>query len=162
MAADARLQATSRRICAGCGEVYNVLHCPPKTDGVCDKCSGKVVQRDDDTEAAVDRRLDHLVVHIEIVGGIAIDDAVARHEHLYRLDAIVALPLDELAHLARVGGNLHETAFVSEAAGRGDHRPGRDDAWPRQLAAIDQHATDGTVWVTVVIGKADAHHRAVI
>ncbi|MBI4059961.1 MAG: nucleoside monophosphate kinase [Elusimicrobia bacterium] len=50
-------RAASRRICANCGEVYNVLSRPPKADGVCDKCSGKVVQRDDDSEATAAKRL---------------------------------------------------------------------------------------------------------
>ena len=48
---------TSRRICSGCGEVYNAISRPTKVDGVCDKCSGKVVQRDDDSEATAQKRL---------------------------------------------------------------------------------------------------------
>jgi adenylate kinase len=31
---------------------------PPKVEGVCDKCGGKVVQRDDETEEAISNRLD--------------------------------------------------------------------------------------------------------
>ena len=31
---------------------------PPSTEGVCDVCGGRVVQRDDDTEEAVGRRLE--------------------------------------------------------------------------------------------------------
>lgn len=48
---------TSRRICTGCGEVYNVISRPTAVDGVCDKCSGKVVQREDDSEATAQKRL---------------------------------------------------------------------------------------------------------
>lgn len=48
---------TSRRTCAKCGEVYSVISRPPKADGVCDKCSGQVVQREDDTEATAAKRL---------------------------------------------------------------------------------------------------------
>ncbi len=47
----------SRRTCAGCGEVYNVISRPPKAAGVCDKCSGQVVQREDDSEATSAKRL---------------------------------------------------------------------------------------------------------
>jgi|CXWL01.1.fsa_nt_gi adenylate kinase len=47
----------SRRTCASCGEVYNILSRPTKVDGVCDKCSGKVVQREDDSEATSAKRL---------------------------------------------------------------------------------------------------------
>lgn len=48
---------TSRRVCAKCGEVFNLLSMPPKAPGKCDKCGGAVVQRDDDTQATVTRRL---------------------------------------------------------------------------------------------------------
>lgn len=47
----------SRRTCANCGEVYNVISRATKVEGVCDKCSGKVVQREDDSEATAARRL---------------------------------------------------------------------------------------------------------
>lgn len=47
----------SRRICAKCGEVYNVLTKPPKNDNKCDICGGDVVQREDDSEATAKKRL---------------------------------------------------------------------------------------------------------
>jgi adenylate kinase len=46
-----------RRVCEDCGTTYHV-HAPPKDDWTCDVCGGKVVQRDDDTEEAVMRRLE--------------------------------------------------------------------------------------------------------
>ena len=49
---------TTRRTCEDCGEIYNVKSNPPKVEGVCDKCGGNVVQRDDETEEAISRRLD--------------------------------------------------------------------------------------------------------
>jgi adenylate kinase len=49
---------TTRRTCTGCGEIYNVKSNPPKTEGVCDKCGGDVVQRDDETEEAISNRLE--------------------------------------------------------------------------------------------------------
>ena len=54
---EAVLRMTSRRICAGCGEVYNTLKFPPKAEGVCDKCGGKVIQREDDAEATCRKRI---------------------------------------------------------------------------------------------------------
>ena len=48
----------SRRVCTSCGLNYSV-DAPPKDDWSCDHCGGEVVQRDDDTEAAIGRRLDH-------------------------------------------------------------------------------------------------------
>lgn len=47
---------SSRRVCSNCGAIYSVSS-PPATPGVCDKCGGEVVQRDDDTEASVRKRL---------------------------------------------------------------------------------------------------------
>ncbi|MBR5227579.1 MAG: nucleoside monophosphate kinase [Clostridia bacterium] len=49
---------TTRRVCKGCKEGYNTEYNPPKAEGVCDKCGGEVVQRDDDKEDAVKQRLD--------------------------------------------------------------------------------------------------------
>lgn len=49
---------TQRRTCPDCNAVYHLTNNPPKTDGVCDKCGGKLYQRDDDTEATVRNRLD--------------------------------------------------------------------------------------------------------
>ena len=45
-----------RRVCQDCGTNYSV-NAPPKSDWTCDVCGGDVVQRDDDTEAAIARRL---------------------------------------------------------------------------------------------------------
>jgi adenylate kinase len=49
---------TTRRTCVDCGAIYNVKSMPPKVEGVCDKCGGKVEQRDDETEEAIGKRLD--------------------------------------------------------------------------------------------------------
>jgi adenylate kinase len=46
-----------RRVCLSCGATYHVNH-PPTVDWACDVCGGDVVQRDDDTEAAVANRLE--------------------------------------------------------------------------------------------------------
>ncbi|MFM7224995.1 MAG: adenylate kinase [Actinomycetota bacterium] len=47
-----------RRVCEQCQRVYHVAM-PPAAGWVCDTCGGAVRQRDDDTEAAIDRRLEH-------------------------------------------------------------------------------------------------------
>ncbi|MCG8123657.1 MAG: adenylate kinase [Candidatus Thiodiazotropha taylori] len=49
---------TTRRTCEACGAIYNVKSMPTKVEGVCDKCGGNVVQRDDETEEAISNRLD--------------------------------------------------------------------------------------------------------
>lgn len=48
---------TKRRVCTTCGRIYS-LDSPPENPWVCDVDGGDVIQRDDDTEAAVRKRLD--------------------------------------------------------------------------------------------------------
>ena len=45
-----------RRVCADCGANYSVDK-PPRYDCVCDNCGGEVEQREDDTPAAIEKRL---------------------------------------------------------------------------------------------------------
>jgi adenylate kinase len=45
-----------RRVCENCQRVYHV-NMPPTNNWTCDTCGGQVKQRDDDTEEAVERRL---------------------------------------------------------------------------------------------------------
>ncbi|WP_432798892.1 adenylate kinase family protein [Poriferisphaera sp. WC338] len=47
----------SRRLCSKCGLDYNLFYHRPKVDGVCDVCGGRLVQRADDNEAAVRKRM---------------------------------------------------------------------------------------------------------
>ncbi|MDA8291002.1 MAG: adenylate kinase [Actinomycetota bacterium] len=47
----------SRRVCVDCGANYSTTE-RPRVDWICDVCGGEVVQREDDTEAAITRRLD--------------------------------------------------------------------------------------------------------
>jgi adenylate kinase len=49
---------TGRRICRNCGATYHLVSAPPQRPGRCDVCGGELYQRDDDSEAAVARRLD--------------------------------------------------------------------------------------------------------
>ena len=49
---------TTRRTCLNCGEIYNVKFKPPKVEGICDVCGSEIVQRDDETEEAIENRLE--------------------------------------------------------------------------------------------------------
>jgi len=49
---------TGRRTCESCGQMYNIYTSPPKIDGVCDKCGGRLVQRADDNEETIRKRLE--------------------------------------------------------------------------------------------------------
>ncbi|MDF1535321.1 MAG: adenylate kinase [bacterium] len=48
---------TGRRMCKGCGESFHLAFNPPAADGVCDRCSGELYQRDDDKEETIRQRL---------------------------------------------------------------------------------------------------------
>lgn len=49
---------SGRRVCESCGASYHLVAVPPKTEGVCDKCGGKLVQRKDDAPGTVKARLE--------------------------------------------------------------------------------------------------------
>ena len=49
---------SGRRMCAKSGHVYNVHTDPPKLDEVCDQDGSRLIQRDDDREETVRKRLD--------------------------------------------------------------------------------------------------------
>jgi adenylate kinase len=80
----------ARRVCVDCGSNYS-LSAPPLINWTCDVCGGEVVQREDDTEEAIRRRLElyerqttPLIEwyrdrnQLEIVGGTGTPDAVTR------------------------------------------------------------------------------------
>ena len=46
-----------RRVCEACGSSYNVEAVPPRVEGICDNCGGKLIQRKDDTPETVRERL---------------------------------------------------------------------------------------------------------
>jgi adenylate kinase len=48
---------SGRRTCLSCGSMYQVDSLPPKVAGACDKCGSKLVHRDDDQAAVVQKRL---------------------------------------------------------------------------------------------------------
>ncbi len=47
-----------RRSCPKCGSVYHVRNIPPKREGICDQCGSVLIQRKDDQEATVRKRLE--------------------------------------------------------------------------------------------------------
>ncbi len=48
---------TARVYCSVCKKTYNLIFSPPKIEGVCDVCGGRLVRRDDDNEETVKNRL---------------------------------------------------------------------------------------------------------
>ena len=51
------LRLSGRRVCTQCGATYHVKFMPPKVEGVCDACGGRLEQRADDAPESVRRRL---------------------------------------------------------------------------------------------------------
>ena len=49
---------SGRRVCDHCGESFHLVAVPPKVEGVCDKCGGKLIQRHDDEPETVKARLE--------------------------------------------------------------------------------------------------------
>jgi adenylate kinase len=73
---------SSRRVCSDCGANYSLTN-RPRRDWVCDFCGGDVVQRDDDTTEAIQRRLDlydtqtaPLIDFYERLGDLCVVDGV--------------------------------------------------------------------------------------
>ena len=47
-----------RRVCEACGSSFNMEAIPPRVEGICDNCGGKLIQRKDDTPETVHKRLE--------------------------------------------------------------------------------------------------------
>ena len=48
---------SGRRACVNCGATYHIVHIPPKTEGICDRCGSELILRDDDKPETVQNRL---------------------------------------------------------------------------------------------------------
>ena len=46
-----------RRACVGCGATYHVVYNAPAKEGICDKCGGELILRQDDAPETVKKRL---------------------------------------------------------------------------------------------------------
>lgn len=55
---DIEARMTGRRVCAKCGASYHVVANPPRVEGVCDQCGGKLIIRKDDKPETVRHRLE--------------------------------------------------------------------------------------------------------
>ena len=50
-------RSTGRRVCENCESVYHLLTNPPKKPGICDRCGGMLIVREDDQEETVRHRI---------------------------------------------------------------------------------------------------------
>jgi len=70
---------SARRNCVKCKKDYNLLFKPPQKQGICDVCGGKIVQRSDDNEVAINKRIEKF--HQEtnpVIETFAADDLLIR------------------------------------------------------------------------------------
>lgn len=81
---------TTRRTCTECGAIYNVKSSPTKVEGVCDKCGGPVVQRDDETEEAISNRLDVYNEKTAPLAGFYREEGMLLDVNATSSDAVVA------------------------------------------------------------------------
>lgn len=50
-------RAVGRRVCKDCGQTYHMTFNKPVKEDICDKCGGELLQRKDDTEETVSKRI---------------------------------------------------------------------------------------------------------
>ena len=88
---------TGRRVCKACGASYHVVNIPPKTEGICDRCGGELMQRADDNLETVTNRIDvyeaqtkPLVDYYENAGNIAHIDGATGLDNVFA-DIVKAL-----------------------------------------------------------------------
>jgi adenylate kinase len=84
---------SGRRSCSRCGKGYHVTYDPPAADGSCSVCGGALVQRDDDKEETILKRLD------------VYREQTAPLEDYYRKDALLTV-VDGMAPIAEVQGQI--------------------------------------------------------
>lgn len=75
---------TKRIVCSQCGAPYHLEALPPQKAGVCDKCEGVLISRDDDKEDVIKKRLH--VFHEQT-------DPVK--EHYRKKGLLIAIPAEE-------------------------------------------------------------------
>lgn len=50
-------RAVGRRVCKDCGQTYHMTFNKPSKEGICDNCGGELLQRKDDAEETVTKRI---------------------------------------------------------------------------------------------------------
>jgi adenylate kinase len=83
---------TTRRTCSNpaCQEIYNVKSKPTKVEGKCDKCGSPVIQRDDETEEAISKRLDTYNEKTAPLAGFYRNEGMLLDVNATSSDAVVA------------------------------------------------------------------------
>jgi adenylate kinase len=80
---------TGRRTCPVDGKIYNIYSQPPQKEGVCDSCGALLVQRKDDREEVISKRLQEYEAQT-----LPLVDYYRRQGRLRELDG--ELPLEQV------------------------------------------------------------------
>lgn len=92
------VRLAARRVCPtpGCGAIYS-LASPPKVKWICDRCGGEVVQREDDREEAILRRLaDYEALTQPLLARYAAADKLVTVDASLAPDDVFASAFDQL------------------------------------------------------------------
>jgi adenylate kinase len=89
---------TGRLVCSSCGANFHIRNMPPKVNGSCDICRGRLYQRSDDKEDTVKKRIE--VYKKEITPLIGYYEA-GQKLHRLKGDEEQTLLLNKIMHLAK-------------------------------------------------------------
>jgi len=78
-----------RRTCSKCGAIYHIKNVPPTIEGICDNCTGRLVQRADEKPEVIKNRLE---VYREKTKPVA--DYLRRKDMVVEIDA--NYPIEEI------------------------------------------------------------------
>ncbi|MDB4982370.1 MAG: adenylate kinase [Myxococcales bacterium] len=94
---------SKRRTCQTCGATYHLVAKPSKQPGACDRCAGPLIQRSDDSEEIIRKRL------VEYLGKTKpVLDYFRAHEELWPLRFI-----DAAGNIDQIFGRIYAAVLLS-------------------------------------------------
>ena len=117
---------SGRRTCGSCGAPFHVVTAPPATAGACNACGSRLVQREDDREEVVARRLKVYRERTEPLVGFYTDRGLLR-----KVDASGTVS-DVRARLASALGGRPESPDGVDDGASGGPGGGVSDGWHRE------------------------------
>lgn len=87
---------SGRLVCKYCGANFHIKNMPPKLQGICDNCGGRLYQRSDDNEETIKRRLE--VYNKETSSLISYYEG-RRKLHRISADEELSVVVDKIVHL---------------------------------------------------------------
>jgi len=97
---------SGRRVCSNCGANYNLSFQSTKAEGICDKCGGELIQRDDDMPESIRKRLqlynELTKPLLDFYGSRGLVTTINGNQHVETVqqaivDALAATPVDQTA-----------------------------------------------------------------